>query len=174
MKTTNPIEPKPELNYTQGALFAIGGPIVGIAAWILLWKAGFIASIATYAMAWLTLWLYRKGAGGMDRKALKVVVAYIVLGLVLSILSGMVYDVLEYLLTTDKAAHAAGAWTVITSSSFWSILSDNMLHNADFWKGYTTDILIALALGGLGVYGTVKELLFAHPKKPALANSRKA
>jgi hypothetical protein len=148
------------LQYGRGALFALGGPVVGIILWVILWHAGFIASIATFALAWLTVWLYKQGAGGIDRKSLYVILPYIAVGFLLSIVAGMVYDLLRIAFEESADARDMGTWGLLTDSSFWSYIWGNLTYGV-FLKEYTTDILISLALGGLGVYGTVRDVL-AH------------
>jgi hypothetical protein len=148
-------------NHLRGALFAIGGPVVGIAAWVVLWQLGFIASIATFVMAWLTVWLYRKGAGDIDRRALYVILPYIFVGIVLSILSGIVDDCLHYVAANLDAAKNPGMLKLLFNHNFWAYMFDNLLHNGKLWSGYATDILFALGLGGLGVYRTIMDVV-AH------------
>jgi hypothetical protein len=147
-----------KLNYSRGALFAVGGPVVGIALWVLLWQAGFIASLATFALAWLTVWLYKKGAGGIDRTGLYVILPYILVGFALSILAGMVSDLLSAAIQDSEVARAMGRWELLNTDGFWQYVRDNLSYGP-FWKEYTTDILISVALGGLGVYGTIKDVL---------------
>lgn len=151
-----------KLNYTRGALWALPGVLAGVALWVGIWETGFIASLATFVMAWLTLRLYQKGAGGIDKKSLYVVLPYIVGGIVLSVLAGIVADGLHYALSEIDAFKAAGAFTTLTSADFWDFIFTN-LTSATLWQSYAWDIVWAVVLGGFGVYGTVKDLLLPAP-----------
>ncbi len=150
---------KPKLNYVKGALYAIGGPIVGIVLWIIIWEMGFIASIATFAMAWLTVWLYKKGAGGIDRPSLYIILFYIVIGIVLSILSGMAADMLDYLVAEADEVQGMSKWDILQTEGYWAMLWDNLAHNSALWKEYTSSIIFAVGLGALGVFGTVRDVI---------------
>ncbi|HUS25898.1 MAG TPA: hypothetical protein VMY99_00945 [Nevskiaceae bacterium] len=146
-------------NYMRGALFALGGPVAGIAVWVALWEMGFIASIATFLMAWLTIWLYRKGAGTIDRRSLYVILPYIFVGIALSILAGMIDDSLHYVTDEVNKMRHISMLEILFKSAFWSFTFDNLLHNGELWAGYTKDILISLGLGALGAYSTVRDVL---------------
>jgi hypothetical protein len=168
--STVPIVTK--LNYTHGALFALPGLLAGVVVWIAIWETGFIASLAAYGMAWATLWLYQKGAGGLDKKSLYIVLPYIFAGIVLSIFGGVVADGLRYAVGHYDDFKAAGMVSTFFSSRFWDFVRLNFTQS-DFWQSYTPTILWSLAFSGLGVYRTVKSLLVTHAISHPSAEAKK-
>lgn len=146
------IKPK----YGRGMVFALGGPVVGIALFVALWEIGFIASIASLALAWLTVYLYGKGAGSIDKKSIYIILSYISVGLVVCILSMIVADCLRYALDSLKTTSVI---SLLTSTEFWSYVWQNMTQNGEMWKSYATNILMAVGFSVWGAYGIVKQLI---------------
>ncbi len=146
-------------NYFRGALFALGGIAVGLISWILLWEMNFIAAISTFAMAWTIVYLYRLGAGSIDKKSLYIILSYIGVGVVLSILAGIIDDGMHFVMEEEGVLQGASTWIVLTSMDFWNFMMQNIFTNGELWSGYATTILMSVGLAGLGVYGTIKDVL---------------
>jgi len=151
-----------KINYKRGALFALGGPLVGIIAWVIVWQVGFIASIVAFLMAWLTIKLFRLGAGGIDRKSLNIVLPYIVAGLLLAILASMADDAAHFVMKQNELAGFSDFWFVITKPDFWDFWFYNLTHNSLVWKDFIGSILASLALAALGTYSTIKSLFITE------------
>ncbi len=152
-------------NYLKGALFSLGGPVVGTILWVIVWEMGFIASLVSFVMAWLTVWLYKKGAGSLDRKALYIILPVILFGVVLSLFASFVADAVNFLMS--DTLKGVGAMTILKSSEFWAYIKDNLFHNADLLGSYKGDVFFSVVLAALGAYGTVKEVLLQGMVKPA-------
>ena len=57
-------------NVGRGVLFSLLAIPVGVAAAVLIWQLGFIASITSFAIAAGAAWLYTRGAGAAPRAGL--------------------------------------------------------------------------------------------------------
>src|SRR3982750_2359813 len=85
--------PKPVENVGRGTLFALLAVPAGVAVWLILWKFGFIASIVGFGVVWAAVQLYVRGSGGViSRVGAVAILGIVVVTLLLSFLSGMVYD----------------------------------------------------------------------------------
>ena len=152
------------LRRARGAIFALGGPIAGIILWIIVWQLKFIASIVAFAMAWLTVWLYRKGAGGVDRTAaVKVILPYIIVGLVLAFYAVFTADSIYYVQT--EMQKGASAVDIMQTADFWRFNNES-LFDPQIIRQYVGDIIFTVLLGGLGVYTTLKDIFVETGKKP--------
>ena len=143
------------LNYQRGAFFALLGPVVGIAAWILLWESNIIASASAFLLAWLTIKLYKKGAGGNDAKSLYIILPYIAIGALAAFLGGILADGLR-VITANVEGITKNWFELLATSDFWDFMWANA-STAEFWQGYGTDILISVAFIAVGTYGTIAE-----------------
>jgi hypothetical protein len=153
-----------KLNYRKGALLALGGPIVGIILWVVIWQFGFIASTVAFVMAWLTIWLYKKGAGGVDKKSLEVIIPYIVIGLVLAFIAVFSLDSAYYAQGEVDGLKGQDIWQILTSASFWSFNLTSLLSPYDVGQ-YAVDIIISAAFGVFGTYSTIKSVREESDKK---------
>lgn len=71
----------------RGRLLALLIIPAGIALWVLLWKAGFIASLAAFGIAYGALWLFQSGAKRQpSRSDAYFLVGAILIGVILSFL----------------------------------------------------------------------------------------
>lgn len=57
-------------NFAKGCIGALIGALIGGAAIFLIGKAGFIASLSGFVLAFLTFFLYEKMGGGLSKKGL--------------------------------------------------------------------------------------------------------
>jgi len=132
----------------RGVLFSLGAIVVGVVLTMILYKANFIASITSFAMAYSAIWLYTRGAGVPPRKGAWGVLAVIVVGVALSIVSMVVTDVLSFLATDFPDAALADKLDTIMYN----------LGRGEVWREYTTDILMYVLFAGLGTFGLVRQL----------------
>lgn len=164
--TTSKAASAQPINMTRGILFALLAIPIGIILWVILWRWGFMASIVSFVIAWLAVFLYTLGSkADVSKKAAPYLLGVIVLGIILSFIGGMASDAAEYFIQdTDMTVTDA-----LASSDYWAFLANNLFSNAELWGSYITDILIALAFGLLGSFGILKSLFTPEPTTTAKA-----
>ena len=115
--------PTPVENVGKGTAFALLAIPAGVAVWLVLWKFGFIASIVGFGVVWAAVQLYVRGSGGViSRVGAVAILGVVVVTLLLSFLSGMVYD------AASQIGDLSGlsTWEAFTHDGFWSA----------FWDGF--------------------------------------
>ncbi|WP_255769145.1 hypothetical protein [Pseudarthrobacter sulfonivorans] len=141
----------------RGALFAMAVVPVGVAAWLVLWNMGWMASIVAFIAATLAARLYVLGTGGMISRRGAWVVTAVTLGTVLlSFWGGMLLDAAKYL-------GGGSPLTMLTDAGTWDLLLYNLSTNRDLVDGYAGDFLVALLFSALGCFFTLRQL-FAHTR----------
>ncbi|HSE61734.1 MAG TPA: hypothetical protein VLA88_05585 [Candidatus Saccharimonadales bacterium] len=143
------------INHPRGAFFALLGPVVGVAAWVLLWQVNVVAAISAFLLAWLTVKMYKLGAGGLDAKALHVILPYIAIGALVAFLGGMAADGLRVYAENNPGADQ-NWFALLGTTDFWNFMWLSAADSA-FWQGYGTDIIISIAFIALGTYVGVRE-----------------
>lgn len=139
-------------NIGRGALLALLALPVGILAWVLLWQAGFIASIVGFGVAVAATFLYRMGSGGViSRVGAVIVIGVTALTLVLAFVAGLVSDVLP--IYTDITG--AGAVESLLQPAFWSGFSD-IVSDPEIAGEIAKDAAIAFGLGALGCFSVLR------------------
>ncbi|KAA1399304.1 hypothetical protein [Aeromicrobium ginsengisoli] len=152
--------PTPVENVGRGTLFALLAIPAGVAVWLILWKFGFIASIVGFGVVWAAVQLYARGSGGsISRVGALLILAIVVVTLLLSFLSGMVYD------AASEIGELSGlsTWEAFTHDSFWSVFWDAF---PDALPSYRKDFLIAAAFGALGAFSMLRAV-FQQAAQPA-------
>ncbi len=86
----------------RGLLFSLAAIPVGVVLSVLVWRAGFVASISSFAMGALAAFLYRRGAGRVGRAGVAVVAGVVLVGVVVSFAGIVASDLMEV-----YAAHRA-------------------------------------------------------------------
>lgn len=132
----------------RGLLFSIGAIVIGVALTMIFYKIGFIASITSFVLAYAAIWLYTLGAGAAPRKGVWGVIAVILVGVALSIVSMLVTDVLSFLQEEFPDAALADKLDTI-----WYNLG-----RGEVWSDYATDIVMYVLFAGLGTFGLVRQL----------------
>ena len=154
--------PTPVENVGKGTAFALLAIPAGVAVWLILWKFGFIASIVGFGVVWVAVQLYVRGSGGaISRLGAFVILGVVVVTLLLSFFSGMVYDVAE---EVGKASSMT-TWEAFTHDRFWPFFWDVF---SDILPEYRTDFLIAAGFGALGAFSMLRAV-FQHAAQPAAA-----
>jgi len=132
----------------RGVLFSLLSIIVGVGLTMILYQVGFIASITSFALAYAAIWLYTLGASAPPRKGVWGVIAVIVIGVALSVLSLVVSDMIAYLAKEYPDAAMADKIEFITTN----------LAIGEVWAAYVKDILMYVLFAGLGTFGLVRQL----------------
>ncbi|MCW2752255.1 MAG: putative rane protein [Aeromicrobium sp.] len=145
----------PAENISRGITFALLVVPAGIAAWLVLWSFGFIASLVAWGIVWAAVQLYVRGSGGrLSRPGAFAILTIVVVTLLLAFFSGMVYD----------AAHDLGkissltTWEAFTHPQFWPTFWD-FFPNA--LPDYLPNFAMAVAFGALGSFRTLRGV-FQH------------
>jgi hypothetical protein len=145
----------PVENVAKGAAFALLVVPAGVAAWLVLWNFGFIASIVAFGIVWAAVQLYVRGSGGaLGRAGAFIILGLVIVTLLLSFLSSMVFDAA----TQIGEVESVSTWAAIRLDGFWSFFWDAF---PDALPGYKKDFLIATAFGALGTLGTLRAV-FRH------------
>ena len=137
-----------------GLLAALGAVVVGVVLTVLIWRAGFVASITSFAMAVGAAWLYTVAAGRPPRKGLVPLVAIILLGVVLSFFAVVASDLME---AYDDAI-AAGLVPTIGKGEFVR----RGVTDSEVLSEYGKDMAMFGLFAVLGIFGTVRRLLSSH------------
>jgi hypothetical protein len=137
----------------RGILFSLAAIPLGIAASVLIWKLGFVASISSFLMAGAAAFLYVRGARTTPRKGMVPLVAVILVGVAASFFAIVASDLVDAYGT--PAAQEAGYDSVV------SFVSANLFYGPVL-KEYTTDLVMFLVFAALGVFGTMRRLLGAR------------
>ncbi len=158
LEPTTPAAPTEDV--VRGALFSLIVLPVGIAAWLLLWSVGFIASIVAFGVAVAAVWLYRLGTRGRISTAGAIVVTGVtVVTLLLAFFAGMVLDALNAIV--DQTGMT---WSeVIVLPEFWDFVG--VAIPAAFGD-YALNFVIAIGFGVLGCF-TVLRSAFAQGRQGA-------
>ena len=142
---TAPLTPqRPIENVSRGALLSLLAIPVGIVLWTLISSIGIIASIVSFVVAIVAVWLYRRGSGGLiSRAGAWIVTGVVVVTLLLSFFAAMVVG------SVGGFAHIG----LLADSRFWPIFWDQfpVIFNADL-PNFGLGLLFA-ALGCFRVLG---------------------
>jgi hypothetical protein len=158
MSTYQPAEPIEDVN--RGTVVALLAIPVGVIVWVLIWTLGFIASIVTFAVAYLAMFLYRLGSGGAMGRAGAVRVAIITLvTLAVSIIAGLVADVAVGLgrITNTGPIEALGL------PQFGEVFNDYV---TDPDSGLLLSLGLAIGFGILGCFGVLRAAFGAQAETP--------
>ncbi|PKQ23331.1 MAG: hypothetical protein CVT65_08630, partial [Actinobacteria bacterium HGW-Actinobacteria-5] len=128
--------------------FSLGGIVVGVVLTVVVWKLNFIASITSFAMAYVCIWLYVKGAGSAPRKGVGALIGVIVLGVAISLSSVVAVDALDYLGQDYPDSTLAEKVDFVFYNLF----------RAEVWESYTTEVLMYVVFAALGTFGLIRQL----------------
>ncbi len=130
-------------NVIAGALFALVALPVGVVVIVLLSSINFVASIAGYLIAFLAVWLYRRGSGGVISR----VGAWTVTGIVvLTLLVGI------WLSLVVGFAGGLGSLGNLNDPTFWAQF------NTQFPTLLNQNILFVVLIFVFGAIGSVRIL----------------
>ena|GEM_PF-1920922 len=132
----------------RGLLFSLASIIAGVGLTMVLYQVGFIASITSFVLAYAAIRLYTLGAGAPPRKGVWAVIAVIVVGVALSLISLVVSDLVAYLAEHYPDAALADKIDFVTVN----------LTVGEVWAEYTKDIVMYILFAGLGTFGLIRQL----------------
>ena len=145
-------EHTPIENVQRGTVFALIAIPVGIVVWVILWSFGFIASIVGFGVAWLALFLYRFGSGGIVSRTGAIRVTLITIGtLIVAIYAGLVADGV----TGFGQVSGLGPIESLTSPEFWSLFN-GLLSEPEVWADILPSVGLALLFGALGCFSLLR------------------
>jgi len=136
----------------RGAVFALAAVPVGVAAWLLLWSMGWMASIVAFVAAAGAARLYVLGTGGIiSRRGVWVVTAVTLGTVAISFWGGMLVDIAKYL-------GGGSPLLMLGDARTWDLLLYNLATNRDLVDGYAGDFMIALVFSAMGCFFTLRRL----------------
>lgn len=146
-----PVTPLPPENFVRGLLLALLAIPAGIAAYLVVWNLGFIASIVGLGIAFAALWLYRLGSGGRVSMRGGVVITVITLGtLALAFFLGEVWDYVAFVMGETGMT----AQEVLAVPGFWDFFAQDMAI-PEVASAVTGDAIMATIFGLLGCAGVL-------------------
>jgi hypothetical protein len=134
----------------RGILFSLAAIPLGMVTAVVIWKAGFVASISSFLVAGSAVFLYRKGAMATPRRGLVPLIAVIIVGVVASFFAIVGADLVEYYNTPD--GQNLGYASVV------DFVGAN-LFNGEVIKSYGSDLAMFAVFAVLGVFGTMRRLM---------------
>ena len=145
-------EQPPIENVQRGTVFALVAAPVGIVVWIIVWSFGFIVSIVGFGVAWLALFLYRFGSGGIVSRTGAIRVAIItVVTLLVAIYAGLIADGVSGF----SQASGLSAIETLTSSQFWPAFN-SLIADPAVWAEIVPSVGLALLFGVLGCFSLLR------------------
>jgi len=149
-----PAGPPPVERVGLGLLGALGAVVAGIVLTVVIWRAGYIASVTGFAMAAGAVWLYVLLAGARPRKGLIPLVLLVILGVVVSffaVVASDLGDVYNTLIAQTSELDRAMA------PSKTDFIKDN-LFRGEVLSSYGKDIAMFGGFAALGIFGTLRRL----------------
>jgi hypothetical protein len=137
----------------RGLLRSLLAVPVGVAASVLIWQWGFIASVTSFAIAAGAAWLYARGAGNPPRAGLLPLLGVIVLGVVLSFFAVVAADLVAFHATPEGAGLG---WPSTTEFVLAHLFDPEVLGS------HAADLVLFVLFAVLGAVGTVRRLLQAR------------
>jgi hypothetical protein len=148
----------------RGVFLALIALPLGVAAWLLIWSWGYMASIVALGVAILAAFLYRLGSGGRIGKIGALAVTLITVGTIaIAFYAGLVLDAA----TAIGAEVGLGWFDVATHPLFGETFSAMLADNADSIFG---DVVLAVIFTALGAGGVLFSV-FRESKALAAAES---
>ena len=140
---------EPQERVVLGLLASLAAVLVGAVLTVVIWRAGYIASITSFVIAAGAVYLYSRVAGTAPRKGLVPLILVVALGVVVSFFAVVGSDLID---AYDQLGLAGSG---LSKSDF---VSDN-LFNADLLGEYGKDMAMFAVFAVLGVFGTLRRLL---------------
>ena len=120
--TYQPAQPAPAYeNVGRGTVVALLAIPAGVIVWVIIWSIGFIASIVSFGVALLAMFLYRLGSGGQIGRTGAIRVAIITITTIaLSIFTGLVVDVAVGISQVAQVSPI----DALSSPAFWTVFNE--------------------------------------------------
>lgn len=133
----------------RGLALAAVGVLAGIIVTVVIWRAGFIASITSFGLAWAAGWLYSRGAGAAPRKGAVPLVALIVIGVALALLVSVASDIWFFWAEAYPDASTAELIEVVR----------HYLFVGEIWSDLGVNLAFFVAFAALGTFSIMRQLL---------------
>ena len=150
--TYQPVQPAPaHEDVNRGTVVALLTIPAGVIVWVVIWSIGFIASIVSFGVALLAMFLYKLGSGGQMGRAGAVRVTIItVVTIGISIVAGLVADV------ALGIAQVTGTDPITAlSSPFFSEVFTEYTTGADS-GALVPSLLLSVGFGILGCFSILR------------------
>jgi hypothetical protein len=142
------VHPQIEL-VSRGLAFSAGAIPVGMAAAVLIWKLGFLASISSFVLAAGAAFLYTKGAGAPPRKGLVPLVLVVLIGVVASFFAIVASDLGDYYGTPNGQS--------LGYLSEFDFVKANIF-NFGILSTYGSELAMFVLFAALGTFGTLRRM----------------
>lgn len=150
--TYQPEPAAPIEDVNRGTVLALLAIPAGIIVFVLIWRFGFIASAVTLGVAYLTMFLYMRGSGGVMGRAGAVRVALItIVTAVLSIAAGIVADVAFAI----SSINGANPLEVVLDSTFAERFT-TVMSLPGVVGDLAPSVMISLAFAALGCFSILR------------------
>ncbi len=133
-------------NTAAGALGALLGALAGGVLWVIIYQLGFIAGLASLASVTLSLSLYQKFSGKLDKKG-------IFLSVIFSLAAMVLANVIAYVLSI------CSAWDWEVSPFTVLLRFGEIMSRADAWGGFFGDLVIGILLGAFSTWSVITQSL---------------
>ena len=137
-----------------GLLAALGAVVGGAVLTVVIWRAGYVASITSLVIAFGATWLYTAAAGSQPRRGLVPLIVLILVGVLLSFFAVVASDLVE---AYDQGV-AAGLVPTMSRTEFVR----RGLTDSEILSAYGKDMALFGLFAALGIFGTVRRLLASH------------
>ena len=134
---------------SRGIAFSVGAIPVGMAASVLIWRLGFLASISSFVLAAGAAFLYAKGAGAPPRKGLVPLILVVLIGVVASFFAIVAFDLGDYYGTSDGQS--------LGYPSGFEFVKANIF-NFDVLSTYGSELAMFVLFAVLGTFGTLRRM----------------
>ena len=150
----------PEERVALGLMASLIAVVAGVVVTVVIWRAGYIASITSFVIAIGAVYLYTAAAGAPPRKGLVPVILVVALGVVASFFAVVVSDLMD-------AYDALGIEVQVPGLTKQEFVMDNVF-NGDLLAEYGKDLAMFALFAVLGVFGTIRRLWAARQAGPSL------
>lgn len=148
--TVNPAEVPPVEDVNRGTVVALLALPVGVIAWVLIWSIGIVASIVGFGIAYLTMFLYTRGSGGLISRAGAVRITIITLvTLAIAIFAGLVSDVAIGISRLSSLSPIEA----LSDNQFPVVLNTYLTDGVSEWGFF---VLLAVVFGIVGCFGILR------------------
>jgi hypothetical protein len=140
--------PAPSERVALGLLASLLAVVAGVVLTVVIWRAGYIASITSFVIAIGAVYLYTAAAGAPPRKGLVPVILVVALGVVASFFAVVVSDLLD---AYDNLG------LEVQGFDKQDFVLDNVF-NGDLLAEYGKDMAMFAVFAVLGVFSTLRRL----------------
>ena len=142
--------PAPE-DVNRGTVVALLAIPAGVIVWVVIWTIGFIASIVSFGVALLAMFLYKLGSGGQMGRAGAVRVTIITIVTIgLSIFAGLIVDVAVGIASVTND----GPIAALSNPVFWEVFKEYTTGPESSSLGFS--LALSIGFGILGCFSILR------------------